>query len=169
MSSTHRGIRDGANDYLVIYLQDHDAAAGAGRALARRCADSNSGNQLGAYLRSTFLPELRSDHECVVALLESVGATPSRVKRIALRVGEFVGRAKPNGRVWRYSPLSRVVELESLIAGVHAKQRLWTAIEKLSEAHPSLPDVSGHKERAETQLTELQRHHVGAIEAAFNP
>jgi len=156
---------------LVIYLQDHDAAAQAGQALARRCARSNAGTDLGSYLSDRFLPQIESEQAALAGALTAVSAAPSQLKRTALRVGEAAGRLKANGRIRSYSPLSRVIELEALIAGVHAKQRLWTSIETLtgSDGHRSLPDVSAHRQRAESQLEELQRHHTHAAATAFSP
>ncbi len=158
-----------ASKLLTIYLQDHDAASEAGEALARRCATSNTENELGRYLHDEFIPQLRTERETVVEFLATVGSGPSSVKRAALRAGELVGRLKANGRIRSYSPLSRVIELEALIAGVQAKQRLWAAIDALHQPDQTnpLPDVTEHRDRAEAQLVELQRHHLDAVRLAF--
>lgn len=159
-----------AADLVRIYLHDHDAAAAGGLALARRCASANQDNDLGAYLTRRFIPELETDHQLVEDVLAAMDAHPSTVKRVAVRAGELVGRAKLNGALVSYSPLSRVVELEALIAGVHAKQRLWVAIEALADAGThQVPDVSGARERAESQLADLESHHRQAIATAFMP
>ncbi len=154
---------------LVIYLQDHDAASQAGHALARRCAASNTDTELGRYLVDRFLPELDDERATLVEVLAAVGAGPCQFKRLALRAGEIAGRLKPNGRVRSYSPLSRVIELEALVAGVNAKLRLWVVVETVAGTaeHPSMPDVSLHLERAKAQLADLQRHHQKALETAF--
>ena len=54
--------------------------------------------------------------------------TPDRRLEIVLRVGEFIGRAKPNGRLLRRSPLSDLIEIEAMLDAVHAKQRGWAAL-----------------------------------------
>lgn len=62
---------------------------------------------------------------------------------------------KLNGRLWGYSPLSRLDELELPQVGVLGKRRLWRALE-----HTHAEDLSGFElgtlaERATSQLRRL--------------
>src|SRR4051794_27409693 len=115
-----------STDLLPIYLNDHLAASTLGRDLARRAAGSNQGTEFG-----DFLTDLAGQIEADRAQLEDVMARLD-VKPDPLKIGgawlaEKVGRLKLNGRLLSYSPLSRVVEIEALIAGVHGKRALWRA------------------------------------------
>ena len=49
----------------------------------------------------------------------------SRLKELVALAGEKVGRLKPNGQVRGYSPLSRLLELETLSVGISGKLALW--------------------------------------------
>jgi hypothetical protein len=156
---------------LKTYVRDHDAASAGGEALARRCAGSNEGNDLGVYLKETLLPQIEAEQRTLRAALETLDARPSAAKRAAARSGELVGRLKPNRRMLSYSPMSRVLELEGLIAGVHAKHRLWITLDALRTRHAmeSLPDVEEHASVAQEQMVTLERHHLDAISQAFAP
>jgi hypothetical protein len=92
------------------------------------------------------------------------------VSRDPLKIGagwlaEKLGRLKLNGRLFDYSPLSRVVEMEALIAGTMARLSLWRTL--AAAAEPRLDDIDFVLlvERAGEQLTGLIRHHGGAIDA----
>ena len=43
-------------------------------------------------------------------------------------MAEKLGRLKPNGQILGYSPLSRLVELETLALGITGKRSLWEAL-----------------------------------------
>ena len=61
-----------------------------------------------------------------------------RVKVAGGWTAEKVGRLKLNGRFAGYSPLSRVLELEGLIAGVNGKLALWHSLLELAPAEPRI-------------------------------
>ena len=52
------------------------------------------------------------------AVLRALEVEPSRLKIGLARAAERASRLKLNGRVLGYSPLSRVIELETLGAGI---------------------------------------------------
>ena len=53
---------------------------------------------------------------------------PSAVKIGLVRAAGRLGRLKLNGKVFKRSPLSRVVELEVLVVGIRGKEALWAAL-----------------------------------------
>src|SRR5688572_25473775 len=73
-------------------------------------------------------PELHEDRKAGEALLRKLGAEPPRARYVLARVGEKAGRLKLNGALTGYTPLSRLVELEGLGAGVAASQALWEGV-----------------------------------------
>ena len=85
-----------------------------------------------------------------------------------VRVAERVGRLKLNGRIFERSPLSRIIELETLVVGVRGKEALWTALQR---AGISLEDVDldGLVESARAQGAELEALRLNAAGAAFAP
>lgn len=145
--------------YWSIYLNDNLALIVGAQALARRTARSNKRSELGAYL-SALASELDTDIAGVRNVMEQLSVPVSRVKVPAVRLGTFFGRLKLNGRILRYSDLSKVVELEALCLLTASKQRFWESIadvgvENLAELGPyALAARSG---RQLERLGELRR------------
>jgi hypothetical protein len=101
--------------------------------------------------------------------MERVGARTRRWRQAGAVLGERLSRLKPNGKVFSYSPLSRVLELEGLIIGVSGKLQLWRS---LLETHSddSRFDVTALEQlrgRAEEQRRQLEQLHARAAKQAF--
>ena len=128
--------------YLRIYLNDHRAGALAGLELVKRARSSNQGTELGEYLLS-FEAEVREDLRALEEAMRSLGVPLNQIKAGAAWLAEKLGRAKLNGQVRGYSPLSRLIELEGLGLAVEGKRRLWTTLERLAErdARESGPEI----------------------------
>jgi hypothetical protein len=156
-----------ARRMLEIYLRDHYGGSTAGVALARRCRQANEGTEWSDTL-SELETEIAEDQDTLRSIMSGWGIAPSRIKSAVGAVGEAIGRLKSNGRLWGYSPLSRVIELEGLTAGVEAKRDLWRALRHLDggdvvDAHR----LDGLIERAGAQLERLHRAHDRAAAIAF--
>jgi hypothetical protein len=152
----------------ATYLNDHLAGATAGRELARRSAASNRGSELGRFL-AELAREIDEDRDALLALMREMGVGADRVKVLAGWTAEKLGRLKPNGHLLSYSPLSRLLELEGLLLGVHGKLALWRALEVIQDEEPALAttDLRSLSRRAERQLEELERHRREIIAAAL--
>nr|MDP9276812.1 hypothetical protein [Actinomycetota bacterium] len=109
---------------LDIYLGDHLAGATAGVELARRMADQHP---LGTAVRA-IASEIEADRRTLNEVMASVGADPPLLKVALGWIAEKGGRLKLNNRLFGRSPLSGVLELEGLIAGVSGKLQLWRAL-----------------------------------------
>ena len=78
-----------------------------------------------------------------------------------------MGRMKLNGRLIRYSDLSRVYEIESLISLIGLKKSLWRALhENYAEALRSA-DLEELIAKATRQLDELEPHRLAAARIAL--
>src|SRR3954470_21010564 len=155
--------------YLPIYLNDHYAGSTLGAELAKRAAKNNDGNaEFGPPLR-TLASEIEHDRETLKQLMGRLGVSEDRFKTTLFWVGEKVGRLKPNGELLRFSPLSRVVEMEGLITGVGGKLSLWRTLLELAEREDRLEE--GELEvlagRAEDQLLRLHALRGAAGLGAF--
>ena len=64
--------------------------------------------------------------------MRDVGADVSRTKVAAGWTLEKVRRLKPNGALFGYTPLARVVELESLAIGIAGKRAMWQALDEVA-------------------------------------
>lgn len=154
-------------EYLRIYLQDHRSAADGGLRLARRCRDSNGDSELG--FLDSLVDEVNQDAATLDDIMKRFGVRRNPIKHALVVISERVASLKPNGQFRGYSPLSRVIELEGLISGVHAKQRLWNGLD--AAGHGVAPGVLDEMvERANRQLHSLEAfHRTAAAEAFSNP
>jgi len=153
-----------SREVLSIYLNDHLAGATAGLELARRAASSNRGSPYGPFLEQ-LAGEVQEDRQILLEVMSELEIGVDRLKVLGGWGAEKVGRLKLNGRLVGYSPLSRVVELEGLMLGVHGKLALWRSLDRL---HPQLRrlkrfDFAQLITRAESQLAVLERNRVQAV------
>jgi hypothetical protein len=74
------------------------------------------------------------------------------------------GRLKLNGELTRYSPLSRLLELEDLTAGIEGKRALWLALEATVESGEAVEGFvfPALAERAASQRNRLETHRIAA-------
>jgi hypothetical protein len=156
------------SDLLAIYLNDHLAGSTAGLDLARRSHGSNEGTDLGDVLER-LAAEIAEDRAALERMMDRLDVGRDHVKVFAGWAAEKVGRLKLNGQLTGYSPLSRVVELEGLIAGVSAKKAGWRALRQIADVEPRLdPDELDRLiARADRQLRRLWDHHRAASAAAL--
>jgi hypothetical protein len=71
----------------------------------------------------------------------------------------------------RYSPLTRVTELEALMSGVQSKQRLWAALQQATAWLPDLGrfDFAALSQQSSSQLRTLGEIHEWAARQCFQP
>ena len=156
------------HDRLVgIYLRDHLAGSVAALELVERAARSNETNALGEFLTSLH-EEIRADQETLLGVMKTLGIRPSRVKNSLAWTVEKAGRLKLNGRLLRYSPLSRVYELETLEAGIVGKRSLWTNLQSMDDPGLAGLDLPRLVERAEAQRADVEKWRRRAA-AALRP
>lgn len=157
-----------ANKYLAVYLNDHLAGATAGYELAKRSAASNKGTELGDFLER-IAREIDEDRTSLQEIMERLGVTKDPIKPAIAWIAERVGRLKLNAEVTKYSPLSRVLELEGLCLGVHGKACLWRALQQAPGLAQQLPgtDLDALEKRAEAQLQDLERFRREAASTTF--
>lgn len=152
---------------LSIYLQDHLAGAAGGSSLARRALDNNRGTAYEGVL-GDLAREIAEDATSLQEVMSHLGVEPSRPKRVLAVAGEHASRLKLNGQLVGYAPLSRVLELEGLAAGVQAKANLWRSLRSLDPAAlPSGVDVAVLEGRAQDQLERIRELHTAASDEAF--
>jgi hypothetical protein len=162
-----RTNRDG-DRLLRIYLQDHLAGANAGVALVRRSREANQDTHVGEVLAG-IEQQIVEDREVLIGIMSRLGVGASPIKSALGVVTELVGRLKSNGRLVRYSPSSRVVELEVLAAGVITKRSLWRALRAIAEGRPELDSEQLDElvERATDQFDRIVAIHPQCAHEAF--
>lgn len=153
--------------YLAIYLNDHLAGAAGGLELARRLRAGNSGDpEMGEPL-ARICAEIEADRETLARLVDRLGIRRDPLKPALARLAERLGRLKPNGHLRSYSPLSRVLELEILAAGIGGKLQAWNALEEAFGDSLEGFDFHALAGRAERQGREVEDLHIAATERAF--
>ncbi|WP_432476982.1 hypothetical protein [Nocardioides sp. GXQ0305] len=155
---------------LDVYLQQHWAAAAGGLDLARRVAASHAGSDVGADL-ATVAEEIADDRVALRELMLRLDLDPGTVVPAVVRLAERIGRLKPNGRLLRRSPVSDVLELEAMRAGVSGKRAGWDALLALAEDVEALPgdELQRLRTRADDQLERLAAVHAALVVRSLAP
>jgi hypothetical protein len=153
---------------LDIYLNDHLAGATLGVELSRRALGSNQGTALGDFLERLHR-EIVEDKGVLETIMARLDVDRSPVKPVGAWVLERVGRLKLNGQIRGYSPLSRLIELEGLEAGVTGKRSLWQVLATVFPEDERLRDVDFATliERADHQLSRISDHRRAAAREAL--
>jgi hypothetical protein len=153
---------------LAVYLRDHFAGSTAGLALVRRCRRESAGTPLDHVLAGIDV-EIDEDRRTLRGIMSRLGVEPSAFKSAVGSVSEKIGRLKGNGRLFRPSPSSRVVELEGLAAGIITKRNLWRALRAAAPERGAV-DVAELEtliERATSQFERVVDAHQRAAREAF--
>jgi hypothetical protein len=155
-------------DRLAVYLQDHLAGAVLGTELARRVARENRGSEFGPGL-DALASAIDEDRHTLERVLATAGVSRPQVKRAFAWTLEKAGRLKLNGQLRGYSPLSRLLELEGLAAGITAKRSLWVSLGELAATDSRLAgfDFGALVARADAQLAEVERQRRRAVPPAL--
>jgi hypothetical protein len=145
---------------LEVYLNDHLTGAYGGAALARRMARSHADSRRAEELRN-LARDVEQDRDRLVRIMHHLGVPVRRYRTWLGLAGERAGRLKPNGTLVRRSPLSDLIELETMRTGVEGKAALWRALRALADNDPRLDpaDLDRLAARAVTQARTLDRWH----------
>jgi hypothetical protein len=155
-------------DHIVTYLQDHLAASVAGIELAKRCRDNNRGSELGLFL-DKFIDTLEREQARIKEMLDRLDASEPTVKKMAAWAAEKITRLKLNDSLLNYSDLGRVVELETLLAGLQSQIAMWRILKSRCSIYPPLIGMDFDKalKEAEASFQEMIQHHLLAARIAF--
>jgi hypothetical protein len=146
------------SELLGIYLNDHLAGAVAGHELAKRTLGQNRGTPYEQDLEM-LAREIGEDKQTLEGLMDDLGIRKVAWKTSAAWVAEKVGRAKLNGALIGYSPLSRLEELEGLRSGVEGKASMWNNLAGAASARRRIDPAEMRRllQRATDQSDRLKR------------
>src|SRR5688572_2211262 len=164
------GAADPPNVMLGIYLNDHLAGATGGLELARRTAGAHRGTAAGTTL-TRLATEIQEDRESLLEIMGVLEVPVRQYKVASAWVIEKVGRLKLNGRLLDRSPLSSLVELETLRLGVEGKGCLWRTLLLVARHEPRLDPsrLDALLGRATSQLETLEAMRMEASAEVFTP
>ncbi len=155
-----------ASKYLGIYLNDHLAGSTGLIELVRRARSRDPDSELGHFLTGLEV-EILEDRRVLLQIMAALGVRPDQVKGAAAWAAEKVARLKLNGHLLSPSPLSPLIELETMSLGIEGKRLLWLALSELPDDEPLEPGtLAGLIERAEGQRASVERYRVAAARTA---
>lgn len=162
------GAADSRHVLLGIYLNDHLAGSTGGLELARRAAGAHRGTA-GSETLSRLAKEIQEDREALLEIMAALDVPVRQYKVASAWVAEKVGRLKLNGRLLDRSPLSSLVELETLRLGVEGKACLWRTLLLVAKDEPRLDADRMHEllGRATWQLETVESLRMDASAEAL--
>ena len=152
---------------LGIYLNDHLAGSVVGGRLAQRIVQQNEGNDYGHGIAG-IAREIEQDKATLQQLMDRLGVEQQRARMAMAWVTEKAMRLKPNGSLFGYSPLSRVMELETLTMGITGKLELWRSMEAVENGGITGFDFARLAQRAEAQRDVVEDLRVRAAREALS-
>ncbi|WP_433887613.1 transaldolase [Streptomyces sp. CA-111067] len=153
---------------LAIYLNDHLVGATAGLELFRRSAQAQHDRGAGGPL-AELARQVEHDRDSLIQIMTDLGVSTDHPKVALGWLAEKAGRLKPNGRLFSRSPLSDLLELESMLLGVQGKAACWRTLRTLADTDERLfaEHLDVLLERAEQQSAELERLRLAAAGRAL--
>ena len=149
------------NERMRIYLNDHLAVLHGARELARRCRDANDGPL------AKFLDELGRDlggeQEVLKRLLDDIDGIENLLKQGVAWLAEKAGRLKLNDTILEYSPLSRLIELDTLSAEACSRACFW---QNLRAAFGEGPELAGIDAERHIKLAQSHGRKLKAFQRA---
>lgn len=107
------------------------------------------------------------DLEALHRLIRRLGVSPDPVLGTATRLGERLGRLKPNGRLLRRAPLSDLVEVEGVLQVLQLEAAGWRALQAAGVASDGKTDLTGLAARAEAQVERVSALHRDVAAASL--
>jgi hypothetical protein len=165
--SAAKDVSEGS-ELLAIYLNDHLSGATAGLELFRRAAQAQQGEEPDDAL-SGLAKQIEQDRDSLIQIMTDLGVSTDRSKVALGWLAEKAGRLKPNGHLFSRSPLSDVLELESMLLGVRGKAACWRTLRTLADTDQRLyaDHLDALLERAEQQSTVLEQLRLAAASRVF--
>jgi hypothetical protein len=139
---------------LDVYLNDHLAGATAGVNLSQLAAEEHRQDEHGPFF-GELASEIKQDFETLERLLEGLGTEKSATKSAVAEVGSKVMATKFTGDD---DELNAFVTLETLSIGIEGKRCMWTALQRVEDAYPSLEsfDIDELISRAQSQRDRIE-------------
>jgi transaldolase len=158
----------GSADLLAIYLNDHLSGATGGVELFRRAAQAQHDHERGIAL-AELAQQVEQDRDSLLQIMTDLGVSTDHSKVALGWLAEKAGRLKPNGHLFSRSPLSDVLELESMLLGVQGKASCWRTLRALAETDQRLyaEHLTSLLERADRQSMILEEMRIAAATRTF--
>ena len=117
---------------LSVYLHDHLAGAAGGVELVRRAAKEQRDTPVGPGL-ALLAKDVEQDQESLRSMLSDLGLPDHHVHEAFTWLAEKAMRLKPNGQLVGRSPLTSLIELETIRIALEGKRAGWVSLRLLAE------------------------------------
>jgi hypothetical protein len=150
-----------------IYLNDHLAGARAALDLIDDILEGSTDEEFVGFLER-LRSEIDEDREQLHAVMERLDVSEQRTKQVLASLAESTSRLKL-ARAGQPEEMSKLLELETLSAGIWTKVRLWRSLEAAFGVREALSgiDLEELVARGERQLDELEDHRRNAARNAL--
>jgi hypothetical protein len=155
-------MTDERDKFLAIYLNDHLGGAAAGLALARRIARNHQRTTIREQTAS-IAAQIGEDRDALLAIMRDLNVPVKRVRSGAAVLVERLARLKLNGHLVTRSPLSNLIELESMRLGVEGKLACWRSLLTMADTRLNGARLEQLCQRAESQIATLEQLRLRAL------
>ena len=152
-------------DLLAHYVRIHLTGAAAGIELFGRGADLDDPQARATTAR--IREELFEERAWLRSLVERLGSTEPTLTQVVAKVGERLGRLKPNGDLLRRTALTDVIDLEAMHDAVSGKVAGWEALLELEDPRADRGDRERLHDQGVRQIRDLKAHHQAAARRAW--
>jgi hypothetical protein len=156
---------DRADDHQT-YLNDHLAGAHGALELLEdiEASDDPEMTELAQQLRA----EITADREQLELVMDRLDVSRERAKQLLASLAESMSRLKL-ARAGATPELARLLELESLSAGIWMKKRLWRSLTVAEHVGDRLVDIDLDElqARADRQLDRVEEHRLALAARAL--
>ncbi|OEJ35138.1 transaldolase [Streptomyces subrutilus] len=168
--SESRDVKSESAELLAIYLNDHYSAATGGLELFRRAAKAQTSADADTAL-AELTRQVAEDRDSLAQIMTDLKVPVSHSKAAMGWLAEKAGRLKANGHLLSRSPLSDVLEAESMLLGVQGKTACWRTLRALAatDERLSTEHLDTLIERAEKQIALLEKLRTTATTRALHP
>jgi len=153
---------------LGIYLNDHLSGSTSGLELIRRMARAHADTPAGPPLQQ-LAGEITEDRRALLAIMRTLRVPVRYYKVLGGWAVEKAARLKPNGRLRQRSPLSSVIELETLLLGIEGKRAGWRVLRRQAHVDQRLDpaQLDDLIARAEQQVETVEGLRIEAAAEVF--
>lgn len=113
--------------------------------------------------------ELVRERDQLLAMADRLDARPAPLATAAARVGERVGRLKPNGHLLRRTRMTDLIDLEAMRIALCGKAAGWDALLAVVDRHDGLQrdELEALRDQARRQLDDVCELHGEAATRAL--
>lgn len=154
--------------HLHRYLRTHLAGSTAGVDLFDRAARSHP--EPAASVIRRIHGELVDERVALRAMMDRVGAEENPLFNTLARIGERIGRLKPNGDLLHRTAMTDLTELEAMLIALAGKLAGWESLITVADDEPGLDrtELEGWAQQARDQRVAVRELHDAAAKRALS-